>query len=319
LQPFGYHRCMRAGSAVISGAVALLVLSCSGPDAPGDRSAPSHGALTASVSPSQRHTALSSPASRSPGFLLTVPTAHPEAFARGLDHAVATLGDQLSAPGELRRAGEYQQLAVHRLASASSAFRRAVLARTGRETAAEIAREVRAANSLAQLTAPRKHLPQWRIITPPPMGQLRDYYAEAQRLTGAHWTYLAAINLVETRMGRIRGASPAGALGPMQFLPSTWATYGAGGDIDNPRDAILAAARLLRANGAPGDMAGALYHYNPSEQYVRAITEYARTLRRAPYIYRGYYHWRVLYHDVHGLYVLPEGYPRVHPVLLEPR
>ena len=65
------------------------------------------------------------------------------------------------------------------------------------------------------------------------------------------WTYLAAIHLVETRMGRIRGASTAGARGPMQFLPSTWALYGAGGDINDPRDAILAAARLLRHHGAP--------------------------------------------------------------------
>ena len=310
---------MRIGSAVILGAVACLVLSCTGPDAPGDDNAPAHGPQTATVSPSERRAALPSPASRSPGVLPTVPSARPETFARELDRAVATLRDQRAAPGELRRAGEYQQLAVGRLASASSAFRRAVLARTGRETAPDLIREVRAANSLAQLNAPQQHLPRWRIITPPRVGQLRGSYAEAQRLTGVHWTYLAAINLVETRMGRIRGASPAGARGPMQFLPSTWAMYGAGGDIDNPRDAILGAARLLRANGAPEDMAAALYHYNPSKHYVQAIAQYARTLQRAPYLYRGYWHWRVLYRDVHGLYVLPEGYPRVHPVLLEPR
>jgi soluble lytic murein transglycosylase-like protein len=202
--------------------------------------------------------------------------------------------------------------------SAPNAFRRAVLARTAGDTAAIFRGDVRAARALAELAAPQKHLPRWRIIAPPPVVRLRAYYAEAQRLTGVHWTFLAAIHLVETRMGRVRGISPAGAQGPMQFMPSTWQAYGEGGDINDPRDAILAAARLLQANGAPADMATALYRYNRSHQYVRAITAYALTLQRSPYVLRGYWHWRVLYRDIHGLYLLPEGYPRVHPVLLEP-
>ena len=77
----------------------------------------------------------------------------------------------------------------------------------------------------------------------------------------------------------------------------------------DPRDAILAAARLLRPNGAPGDMADALWHYNPSDHYVRAVTEYARTMQRSASIYRGYWHWRVLYRHARGTYVLPVGYP----------
>jgi soluble lytic murein transglycosylase-like protein len=194
-----------------------------------------------------------------------------------------------------------------------------VLARTGRKAAAICRGDVRAGRSLNELTAPQKRLPPWRIISPPPVDKLRRYYAEAQRLTGVHWTFLAAIHLVETRMGRIRGTSRAGAQGPMQFMPSTWETYGAGGDINDPRDAILGAARLLQANGAPEDMAAAIYRYNPSQHYVRAITQYARTMQLAPYTFRGYWHWRVLYRDVRGLYLLPSGYPRVHPVLLEPR
>ena len=54
----------------------------------------------------------------------------------------------------------------------------------------------------------------------------------------------------------------------MQFMPATWAAYGLGGDIADPRDAILGAANYLHANGAPGDETRALYRYNPSSHYV---------------------------------------------------
>ena len=131
-----------------------------------------------------------------------------------------------------------------------------------------------------------------------------------------HWSYLAAINLVETRMGRIRGTSTAGAQGPMQFLPSTWAMYGAGGDINDPHDAILGAARLLRANGAPRNMGQALFHYNPAQSYVRSVSAYARSMRASPSAYLGFWQWRVLYRHVRGTYVLPVGYPREKAVLL---
>jgi membrane-bound lytic murein transglycosylase B len=166
------------------------------------------------------------------------------------------------------------------------------------------------------MTSPQRKLPRWRIVAPRPARELLGYYRVAQQRTGVPWAYLAAIHLVETRMGRIRGASTAGALGPMQFLPSTWDLYGAGGDINDPRDAILAAARLLKANGAPGDMGEALRHYNTSTKYVRAVSEYARTMMRSRSAYRGYWHWRVLYRQVRGTYVLPVGYPEVRPVLI---
>jgi hypothetical protein len=100
----------------------------------------------------------------------------------------------------------------------------------------------------------------------------------------------------------------------MQFLPSTWDLYGAPGDITDPRDAILAAARLLKDHGAPGDMAGALWHYNPSDSYVGAVLEYALTMRRSASAYLGFWHWRVLYRHEAGTYVLPVGYPQKRPV-----
>ena len=115
-------------------------------------------------------------------------------------------------------------------------------------------------------------LPAWRIVEPRPAAELRRYYREAERRYGVDWEYLAAINLVETGFGRIDGVSVAGAQGPMQFIPTTWDIYGEGGDIDDPRDAILAAGRLLRANGFGRDRAGALYRYNNSSAYVRGVT-----------------------------------------------
>ena len=125
-------------------------------------------------------------------------------------------------------------------------------------------------------------LPAWRIVDPRPAAELRRYYREAERRFGVDWEYLAAINLVETGFGRIDGTSVAGARGPMQFIPTTWDIYGAGGDIEDPHDAILAAGRLLRANGFARDRAGALLRYNNSSAYVRGVTLYAEVMQRRP-------------------------------------
>src|SRR4051812_22844634 len=90
---------------------------------------------------------------------------------------------------------------------------------------------------------------------------LMPLYARAARefgLGGRGVFVLAAINKVETDFGRNLGVSSAGAVGSMQFMPATWAAYGVDGDRDGrrdpntPGDAIHAAARYLRAGGAPG-------------------------------------------------------------------
>jgi membrane-bound lytic murein transglycosylase B len=234
-------------------------------------------------------------------------------LARRLDHAVRTLRDPNAPPDDVARAGWHQQLATRSLADAGPRLERAVLARVSRPTARLVRPEVRAARELRSLSSPQPRLPRWRIVAPPRPAELLRYYRAAGRRIGVPWAYLAAIHLVETRMGRIRGTSTAGARGPMQFLPATWAIYGAGGDINDARDSILAAARLLRANGAPRHMAGALRHYNNAPQYVHAVTAYARTMQRARWAYRGYWQWRVLYRTVRGTFLLPVGYPRVQP------
>ncbi|MBO0842741.1 MAG: lytic transglycosylase domain-containing protein, partial [Nocardioides sp.] len=135
-------------------------------------------------------------------------------------------------------------------------------------------------------------------------------YRRAEKATGTPWEYLAAVNLVETRMGRIRGTSTAGAQGPMQFLPTTFELYSRGGDINDPADAIMAAGRMLAHNGAPKDLAGALWSYNQSRRYGKAVTIYAEQMRRSPAAYELYWHWQVIYSARTGSMLLPEGYPQ---------
>jgi hypothetical protein len=167
---------------------------------------------------------------------------------------------------------------------------------------------VDAGAELRAMTKPKTDLPPWRILTPPPPEELQRYYQEAETATKVPWAYLAAVHLVETRMGRIRGTSTAGAQGPMQFLPSTWARWGGGGDINDPHDAILAAGRYLQASGAPADLHRALFAYNHSEHYVRAVTLYAQQIQADPRAYLAYHAWQVYYITPRGDLWLEEGY-----------
>jgi membrane-bound lytic murein transglycosylase B len=318
------HSRGRRGLPARAGAFALaasLLVACSTQNSAEDGT-PADKASSAPSTPGSASVAATpdAQAEDSEGVRARVPTVpatdSPAALAAQLDLAIATLRDRDARPSDVRRAGEFQQLAVRTVATSPKEFRRKVMRRVEPETAAVTRPAVRAAAELHRLTNPQSKLPQWRIAKAPRQEELMRYYKRAQRRTGVPWRYLAAIHLVETRMGRIRGTSTAGAKGPMQFLPTTWDIYGAGGDINDPRDAILAAARLLRANGAPGDMRRALWHYNPSDHYVRAVSAYARTLQEARYVYRGYWHWRVLYRHERGTYVLPVGYPKKRAELL---
>jgi membrane-bound lytic murein transglycosylase B len=100
------------------------------------------------------------------------------------------------------------------------------------------------------------------------------------------WYVLAAVGKVESNHGQNMGPSSAGAMGPMQFLPSTWRKFGIDGNGDgvanimDPEDAIPAAARYLKTSGAPKDWTEALYTYNRSGSYVKKVLGIAEAYRR---------------------------------------
>jgi hypothetical protein len=100
----------------------------------------------------------------------------------------------------------------------------------------------------------------------------------------------------------------------MQFLPSTFDAYGAGGDINSPHDSIMAAGRYLAANGFADDPEHAIYRYNHADEYVRAVDDYATLLAADPAAFAGYYRWDVYYYSTAGDVLLPIGYAAEAPV-----
>jgi membrane-bound lytic murein transglycosylase B len=160
--------------------------------------------------------------------------------------------------------------------------------------------ELTARRELGRLSRPRP-LSAFRTGPAEPAGRLRAYYLEAQRRFGVAWNVLAAVNLVESAFNKLRNASTAGAQGPMQFIPSTWRSYGLGGNVHDPHDAILGAANYLHANGAPRNYRRALYRYNPSWLYVDAVQRYASRIHADPFAYYVLYSRQVFVRTPRGL------------------
>ena len=159
------------------------------------------------------------------------------------------------------------------------------------------------------------NLPGWRILPPPPLEQLVRFYKQAEQATGIDWEVLAAVNLVESGMGRIDGVSVANAQGPMQFLPTTWAQAGVGkGNIRDPHDAIQAAARYLVRRGGLKDIRKGLWGYNNSDKYGRAVLAYASLIQDDPRALIGLYHWEIHFAAAGGDLWLPVGYAQSQPV-----
>jgi murein DD-endopeptidase MepM/ murein hydrolase activator NlpD len=135
----------------------------------------------------------------------------------------------------------------------------------------------------AQIGVPNFFIDKFRI---PPF--LLPIYQAAGIQYGVRWEVLAAINEIETDYGRNLNVSSAGAVGWMQFMPSTWQLYGVdanGDDIRdpyNPADAIFAAARYLRAAGADTDLRKAIFAYNHADWYVDSVLLRARLIGGLP-------------------------------------
>ena len=105
---------------------------------------------------------------------------------------------------------------------------------------------------------------------------------------GIPWEVLASINKIETAFGTNTNVSSAGAVGWMQFLPSSWEAFGLDANGDgrkdpyNPVDAICAAAHYLKLAGAHEDLYQAIFAYNHADWYVQEVLLYARAYGRLP-------------------------------------
>jgi membrane-bound lytic murein transglycosylase B len=230
-------------------------------------------------------------AAATPQELAAQLAANDEALRRGIDEWIATAGDPpaLPPPEQVIASARFLQDQVRFLAR-RRAFAAETIAALPAPLGGQLAQLVAASRKLARLSAGARKR-KLKVGEPEPLSSLVSHYREAEGRSGIGVHYLAAINLVETKFGRVKSNSTAGARGPMQFIPSTWRIYGRGGDINDPHDAIQAAARLLRDRGAPRSYARALHAYNPSKLYVQAVTIYAKLIARDPYAIRFLYCW----------------------------
>ena len=239
-----------------------------------------------------------------------IPT-RPERLAQVLEDTVAARSDAIATwtsgggaqtwpvPEDVELWTLYEQR-IYRLLATKERLAKAVVRRLPNGLAGQARLLSGAGRALYEHTTPVRHVPEFRIRKPEPADTLLSYFRDGEDRFNVAWEVLAAVMLVETRMGRIRSSSSSGARGPMQFLPSTWDAYGLGGDVHDPHDAVLGAANYLHASGAPRDYRRALYAYNPLDAYVTAVWSYAKAMMRTPSLYDAFYNWQVFVRTTHG-------------------
>ena len=239
----------------------------------------------------------------------------PAAMVDALDAAEMAVRDPDQATDQRAAWGRRQQ-ALYRHLSNNQDWVPTALAETDPVIRDAVALNWSARENLSSLLNTEKlhdELPAWRVNPPAPADELIGYYKQAEQEWGIQWEFLAGINLIETRMGRIQGVSTAGAIGPMQFLPTTWAEC-CEGDPTLPRDAISGAAKYLTIRGGPEDMDRAIWGYNNSDYYVNAVTAYANVLMADEQAYHGYHAWQIYFLSTEGLLRIPVGYEQLEPI-----
>jgi soluble lytic murein transglycosylase-like protein len=157
-------------------------------------------------------------------------------------------------------------------------------ATVARLQALDAARAAFAAQTAAFNSITSTRIADLRVLPPSPL-YMTLYHQGASTCPGLSWTVLAAIGQVESGHGSNPSTSSAGAMGPMQFLPSTFDHYAVDGDHDgvanimDPADAIYTAAAYLCANGAGGGgdaLYSAIWHYNHADWYVQMVLSLAQ-------------------------------------------
>ncbi|WP_055403275.1 MULTISPECIES: transglycosylase SLT domain-containing protein [unclassified Mycobacterium] len=302
----------RAAAAPLVGAVVFAAVACSASTA--KPAATGSTAVTASATPAASRTLAAAP--NPPLGAQPQLASDPAQVADDLVADERALRDP-STPEPALSAAAHREQAAYRAIGRHPEWDSITRPRIPSELVDVYDRNLDARRQLQSMTPAKNALPPWRIDPPIAADELMSDYHAAEAETGVGWNYLAAINLVETRFGSINGVSTAGAQGPMQFLPSTFATYGQGGDINSPRDSIMAAGRFLAANGFANDRAHAIYGYNHAHAYVQAVDQYAALIGSDPAAFPTYYRWDVYYVTTAGDVLLPVGYAASSPIPVE--